>query len=166
VQPGFAREWPQGSALATECILNVTALSEQLLGAGGVLIRRHGIPSAAAFNALVVLADAGRPLPPSVIAARMVLARPTVTGILRSLERRGLVRRLPHPQDGRMQLVAGTAEGHARLDRVLPELHAIEKRWMNCLSEAEQQALLAILARLQANAPPVGHSADDGAQPP
>jgi DNA-binding MarR family transcriptional regulator len=153
VQPSFTQEWPHASALATECVLNIMALSEQLVGVGEALIRRQGIPSPAAFNVLVVLADAGQPLPPSEIAARMLLARPTITGILRSLERRGLVRRVPHPHDGRMQLLDATVEGRTRLDRVLPELHAIEKRWMGCLSVGEQRKFLRTLAQLQAGAP-------------
>jgi DNA-binding MarR family transcriptional regulator len=125
----------------------------QLETFGELLVHRAGIPSRTAFNILTILDGADEPLPPSMIAARMVVSRPTITGILGSLERRGLIRRLPHPEDQRMVLIAITAEGAARVAHLLPELHRIEKRWMGCLSEAEQRALLRMLAKLQTNAP-------------
>ena len=152
LEPGFEEEWPGASALATECILNLTFLNERMAAFAEALVRRHGIPSVAAFNVLTVVLGAGEPPPPSTIDGRMVVSRPTMTGILATLERRGLVRRLPHGGDRRMSLVEATPEGRARVARLRPELHQAERRWMACLSEAEQRALLRTLAKLQANA--------------
>ena len=152
LEPGFEEEWPGASALATECVLNLTFLHERMVAFAEALIRRQGLPSLAAFNVLTVVQGAGEPLPPSTIAERMIVSRPTMTGILATLERRGLVRRLPHGGDRRMSLVEVTPEGRSRLARLRPELHEAEQRWMGCLSEAEQRALLRTLAKLQANA--------------
>jgi DNA-binding MarR family transcriptional regulator len=151
--PDFATAWPGASRLATECVLNLGVLGEQMAAFGEALARHHGIPSRAAFNVLAILDGAGEPLPPSTIAERMIVSRPTLTGVLGTLERRGMVRRLPHPTDRRMALIAIAPRGRAAVAGLRPALHQAERRWLDCLTEEEQGALLGMLARLQANAP-------------
>jgi DNA-binding MarR family transcriptional regulator len=101
----------------------------------------------------MILAGADAPLPPSIIAERLLVRRPTLTGVLGTLERRGLVHRLPHATDGRMALIAITPAGEAAIRALRPALHAAERRWLACLTDAEQRQLLQLVARLQANAP-------------
>ena len=110
--------------------------------------------STSPIDVLAILHGAGEPLPPSTIAERMIVSRPTMTGLLGTLERRGLITRLPHPTDGRMALVDLTPHARAQVDSFRPVLHAVEKQWVGCLTDAEQQLFLRMLARLQANAPP------------
>jgi len=153
VSATFETEWPGASALATECVLNLAYLAERLTAIGQVVVRRHGIPSVAAFNVLTVVDGAGEPLPPSVIAERMVVSRPTMTGTLGTLERRGLIRRLPHASDGRMALIDITPGGRDRMLAMRRELHQYELRWMACLDVAEQTLLLRLIGALQANEP-------------
>jgi DNA-binding MarR family transcriptional regulator len=114
-------------------------------------VRRYGVPSRAAFNVLAILHGTEEPLPPSVIAERMIVSRPTVTGILGTLERRGLIARIPHGTDRRMSLVSIAPEGRRRVEQLLPVLHDAEQRWMSCLSADEQRTLLRTVARLQAH---------------
>src|SRR6185295_9107464 len=45
------------------------------------------------------------------LAQRMDVSRPTVSGVTDTLERRGLVQRLWHAEDGRLRSVALTADG-------------------------------------------------------
>jgi DNA-binding MarR family transcriptional regulator len=153
VEPEFERTYPRSSALATECVINMGFLADRFGAYVENLVRSCGIPSTAAFNALEIVRGAGEPLAPSTIAARMIVSRGTMTGILDSLERRGLVRRARHGSDGRMRLVEVTAEGSARAQRVLPRLHEAEKRWLDWLSEREQRQLLRLVAALQAHLP-------------
>jgi DNA-binding MarR family transcriptional regulator len=54
---------------------------------------------------LGILKDAGQPCPPNYISERLIVSRTTVTGVLDTLVKRGLVRREPHPTDRRMVLV-------------------------------------------------------------
>jgi DNA-binding MarR family transcriptional regulator len=152
IEPNFATTWPGASPLATECVLNLGVLSEQMAAFGEDLARQHRIPSRAAFNVLAILEGAGEPLPPSIIAERMIVSRPTLTGVLRTLERRGMIRRLPHPTDGRMALISIAPHGRAAVAGLRPALHQAEKRWLDCLTEEEQRELLGMVARLQANA--------------
>lgn len=152
LEPHFETEWPGADTRSTACVLNLAYLVTQMTTFGEALVHRHDVPSIAAFNVLTILHGAGEPLPPSVIAGRMVVSRPTMTGIIRSLGQRGLIRSEPHPTDHRMRLVEITASGRDCVERLRPELHLAEKRWMSCLTPEEQDQLLHLVSRLQANA--------------
>ena len=149
----FEAVWPGASTLATEIALNLGLLSARFGVYVQAHVRRYGIPSLAAFNVLAVLDGAGEALPPSAIADRIVITRGTLTGILDSLERRDLVRRMPHGKDGRMRLVAVTDSGRDCLRAARPALHRAERRWLDHLTPAQQRQLLQMLAVLQANLP-------------
>jgi DNA-binding MarR family transcriptional regulator len=148
VHDDFGAEFPEGSALATECFLNLGRVTLASLSELGRLLDGFGVPSYTSFNALTVLAGAGEPIPPSVVARRMVATRPTVTGILQTLERLGLVTRSAHGSDGRMRLVSLTDDGRRLVRRVLPEVHRFEGALFGALDRDEQVALLASLAAL------------------
>jgi DNA-binding MarR family transcriptional regulator len=68
------------------------------------------------MKALDILESSG-PLSPSELAARLRFAPASVTGLLDRLQRRDLVRRVPHPQDGRRLLIELNA---AAVDRFKP----------------------------------------------
>ena len=161
----FEAAWPGASTLATEVALNLGLLSARFAVYVQAHVRRYGIPSLAAFNVLAVLDGAGQPLPPSTIADRIVITRGTLTGILDSLERRDLVRRMPHGKDGRMRLVEITDAGRDRLHAARPALHHTERRWLNHLTSAQQRQLLQMLAVLQAHLP-TEHASDSTAHDP
>jgi DNA-binding MarR family transcriptional regulator len=147
------REWPGSSALATACVLNLANVAIRVMAYGLERVRAEGIPSVAAFNVLTILDGEGGPLSPSTIADRMILTRGTVTGVLDTLERRGLIRRTRHEADGRMRQVTITARGSATVAALLPVLHRAERAWMDALTVAQQRELLGLLAIIQARAP-------------
>jgi DNA-binding MarR family transcriptional regulator len=153
LEDDFEQQWPGASTLATECVLNMGFLVTRMLAYGQSIAREHGIPSATAFNVLTILRGAEGPLPPSVIADRMIVTRGTMTSVLDSLQRHGFITRVPHGSDRRMLLVEITEEGLSRVEAVLPRFHEVEKRWMSSLTPQEQRSLLDMLARLQANSP-------------
>jgi DNA-binding MarR family transcriptional regulator len=76
--------------------------------------------SNAAAQTLAIIEGAGGPLAPSTIAARLMVTTGSMTSLLDTLERRGLVRRQPHPSDRRQLLVHLTDEGQALVDTFLP----------------------------------------------
>jgi DNA-binding MarR family transcriptional regulator len=145
VEEEFEDEFPGASALATECFLNLAYLGTAMLAALNRFLEGYGIPSYTGLNALAVLAGAGEPVPPSVVAQRMIVTRPTVTGILGTLEKRGLVDRTAHGSDGRMHLVGLTVEGQELVRHVLPEVHRFERELFGVLDEEQLQTLLGIL---------------------
>ena len=57
------------------------------------------------------------PVTMSALADAEQVRRPTITRLIDGLERRGLVRRVNHPQDGRVQLVEATTAGKRLLHK-------------------------------------------------
>lgn len=145
----FERQFPDGSALATECVLNFGLLSGGVHSALRRLLENHGVPSMAAFNVLAILDGASAPLGPSIIAERMVVTRATISGVLDSLERRRLIRRLPDRRDSRRRLVELTTEGSDVIKALLPVVHRWEASLLSCLTYDQQRELLRFLATLQ-----------------
>jgi len=87
-----------------------------------------------------------RPRTMSEIATVLHCDNSNVTGIVDVLEERGLATREPAPADGRVKLIALTAEGRrvrTRLTRAVETPPA----WVEGLSEADQRSLARILTR-------------------
>jgi DNA-binding MarR family transcriptional regulator len=109
--------------------------------------------SATARMALAVIEGANEPLEPSVIAERLIITSGSMTSMLDTLERRGLVRRMPHPEDRRKLLVEVSDEARNILDEMLPSLHQRERKLMEAaLTKDEQRRLLEFLAKVQSAA--------------
>ena len=145
VEDGFEEEFPGSSAHATECFLTLAHLGTAMLASLNRFLEGFGIPSYTGFNALAVLAGADEPVPPSVVAQRMIVTKPTVTGILGTLEKRGLVDRSAHGSDGRMHLVGLTVQGQELVRQVLPEVHRFERELFGVLDEGQLETLLGML---------------------
>ena len=106
--------------------------------------------SPSARQVLAVVEGAGQPLEPSVIAERLLITTGSMTSLLDTLEKRGLIRRLPHPDDRRKLLVDITPDAQEIVDELLPSLHARERELMSAaLTTSEQRQLLRLIAKLQ-----------------
>ena len=102
------------------------------------------------YDALLELERApdGR-LSPGELEDNMLIAQYSLSRLVDRLEREGLIRRLPHPEDGRRQLLEITARGRKRRAASWPiYASAVERRAGGRLDEAELQSLLHILAKL------------------
>lgn len=107
--------------------------------------------SPAAFQVLAIVEGAGVPLPSRVIGERMLTTSGSMTSLLDTLERRGLICRKPHPDDRRMLLVDITDEARAIVDVVLPATHRATRAMLEPLDDAERGSLLDMLGRLEAH---------------
>ena len=77
------------------------------------------------YLALVLIAgDTGEPLRPSDLSFTLGATRTQITRLLDGLERKGLVRRLPHQEDRRSLQLAHTDTGRDLLRRAVPPVHA------------------------------------------
>lgn len=103
----------------------------------------------AAFQVLAIIEGAGSPLTPSVIAERMLTTTGSMTSLLDTLTRRGLVRRSAHPDDRRMLLVDITEGGRSLVDSVLPVTHRITKEVFAGFSERDRATFLRLLGRVE-----------------
>ena len=112
---------------------------------------RHHRLSTAGRGALAILDGAGQPLSPTAIAERLIVTTASVTSLLDTLERRGLVERQPDPTDRRRLLIVITQEGKAIVDQFLPEVVALQTAAMANLTETQRRQLVEILAVLGAD---------------
>jgi DNA-binding MarR family transcriptional regulator len=146
----FEDEYPGASALATECYAN-------LCRAGGLLMELHNKQtrdqyqlSPSAREILAIIEGAGQPLEPSVIAERLLITTGSMTSLLDTLQKRGLIRRLPHPGDRRKLLVDITPDAQQIVDEFLPSFHAREHELISAaLTTSEQRQLLRLVAKIQ-----------------
>jgi DNA-binding MarR family transcriptional regulator len=122
---------------------------ERLLACIDQALRHHRL-SRAGREALAVLDGAGQPLSPTTIAERLIVTTASVTSLLDTLERRGLVERHPDPTDRRKLLIKITPDGKALVDRFLPEVVALQTAALAPLAEAQRRQLVDILATLGA----------------
>ncbi|HEX6393410.1 MAG TPA: MarR family transcriptional regulator [Acidimicrobiales bacterium] len=150
VPDSFEQEFPDASALATESFINIGVLAGAVQGLVEKLVAREGLPSAAAFNVLSVLAGDPAPLRPSVIADRMMVTRATTTGLLDTLEGGGFVLRTRAATDGRSREVSLTRKGREVVDRLVPAMHRFERHLMGSLTDRQLHQLLRMVAVLQA----------------
>ena len=161
----FEDEYPGASALATECFVNLFHAGDVLMELHNRQTREEYQLSPSARQVLAVVEGAGQPLEPSVIAERVLITTGTMTSVLDTLEKRGLIERMPHPDDRRKLLVDITPEAQAILDELLPSLHAREREVISgALSTSEQRELLHLVAKvqhaaLQAQSTPAPHAA-------
>lgn len=69
----------------------------------------------------------------------------TLTGVLNTLERRGLVKRKPHATDGRRVIVSSTAKGKRTVDAIMPVFNEHESTVTSALSAAERREMSRLL---------------------
>jgi DNA-binding MarR family transcriptional regulator len=143
----FYEQTPDGDVFATEAVMNTIRTADLLFERIGRLLRPLHV-SAAGGLVLGILRDHGR-MPPSELGDRLQVTRATVTGVVDSLERRGFVRRSPHPADRRSLFVEITPEGLTVLKELRTIVHHHERAWMAVLSPQELRTYIDHLHRIQ-----------------
>jgi len=128
-------------------MMNVIRTASELLAELERRQRPVGNLSNAARQILAIIED--EPLAPHVIVERMLVTSGTMTSLLDTLERRGLIERISHPDDRRKILVRITDAGRDVLDAVLPRVHALSREAFSGLSKREQQELVRVLTRVR-----------------
>lgn len=91
-------------------------------------------------------------LTPAELADRSCVTRATMTGLIDTLVRDGLVTRAPHADDRRMMCVQITPRAESLLATILPE-HFKRMAWLlQPLGEDERRTLVALLTKVHAQA--------------
>ena len=149
IAPDFEERYPDSSATATECAMNLVFAAELLEKRITSLLLPFDLSPATGL-VLSILADSETSVSPKHIADRLIISRASVTSLLDSLEKRGFVKRQPHPSDRRRLLVELTNSGRQVANQFRPIVHKHQKVWLNALNEKEQEQLIQTLHRLQA----------------
>jgi DNA-binding MarR family transcriptional regulator len=82
------------------------------------------------------------------VAEEAGISKGTLTGVARTLESRGLLRRSGHPDDGRLVLLGLTEEGETLMSRVFPAFNQEEAFVTGRLSDEECRGLAASLRQV------------------
>jgi DNA-binding MarR family transcriptional regulator len=79
------------------------------------------------------------------LAAAVGISRPTSTGVVTTLERRGFVRRRKSAEDGRMVRVSLTSRGRKKIEALFPRFNAEESAVTSDLTPDEQDSMAGML---------------------
>jgi len=96
--------------------------------------------------------NCAHPRTPAELADLSHVTRATMTGLVDTLERDGLVTRQPDMEDRRMLSVALTAKGSALLNQILPPHFKRMAALMQPLDEAERKTLVQLLTKIRTQA--------------
>ena len=88
---------------------------------------------------------------PAALAKASAVRRATMTGLLDVLERAKWIARAPNPKDGRSNEISLTANGRARLKKILPDHFARLGAAMQGLSAREHRTLITLMDKFGAN---------------
>jgi DNA-binding MarR family transcriptional regulator len=110
---------------------------------------RHGVYEGQQFVLRRLWEEDG--LSPGEIARRLGLATPTVTRAATRMEAAGLLRREPHPHDGRMVRLRLTDRGRSLEKDVDAEITRVTERALAGLSPADRDGLTRALVSIRRN---------------
>jgi DNA-binding MarR family transcriptional regulator len=129
-------------------VTSVMRVHQIVLAAVDPALRPLGL-TFARYEALVLLSFSRRgSLPMRVMGERLQLHPTSVTNIVDRLEANGLVRRTPHPTDGRTTLVSLTDSGRAKLELATKAVTDVDFGLVG-LSTSELGELTALLTKVR-----------------
>lgn len=130
------------------------SLSERSISHGrfGVLMLLWGSTRPKAATSIGEDDCSSGPRTPAELADAAGVTRATMTGLIDTLERDGLVKREPDPDDRRMMSVLLTPKGEKFLTGFLPGHFKLMAELMAPLSESERKTLVRLLVKIQGNA--------------
>jgi len=82
------------------------------------------------------------------LAVEAGVTKGTLTGVLKTLEKRGLTKRQAHDEDGRLVLVSLEPKGEAVIERLFPAFNASETQVSGALSDREKNQLAGLLRKI------------------
>lgn len=112
--------------------------------------KRFGL-KIAEWRIMAVLGDAGT-MTQRALTAATVMDKVAVNRAVKVLEERGLIARVPNPEDGRSHLLALTGEGRAIHAAIMPLAQATERELLAGLAPGEELTLRRVLIRLRERA--------------
>lgn len=107
----------------------------------------------AAYRLMFAIRSAG-PQTPLQVARLTNVSQASVSSVLKTLERNGLIRREPSERDGRSVTVHLTPAGNGVLSELFRRNNDREIEWASALTPAERETLVRLLRKLRAHEPP------------
>ncbi|MGW4896825.1 MarR family winged helix-turn-helix transcriptional regulator [Kitasatospora sp. NPDC004240] len=147
----WRRERPDLDVEPLEVLSRVSRLARHLDRARRIAFAEHGLEPWE-FDVLTALRRAGTPyqLSPGQLLTQTLVTSGTMTNRIDRLTTKGLVKRLPDPDDRRGVLVRLTDDGRDRADQALAGLLAHERELLAQLTAGQQGELAGLLRQLVA----------------
>jgi DNA-binding MarR family transcriptional regulator len=159
-----AKEFPDLDPWACAVYLHLLRAGDEVFEVAERNLNRHDI-SPGRFGVLMLLWSGARsrnpegngdddpclapgPRTPAKLADAAGVTRATMTGLVDTLERDGLVRRVPDKEDRRMMSVILTPKARQFLSDMLPGHFQLMAALTSTLSESERQTLVALLNKI------------------
>jgi DNA-binding MarR family transcriptional regulator len=154
-----AERCPTLQPSACAAFLNLLRTGDDVFAVVARFLASHDI-SQGRFTVLMLLGmecseEEDRPSTPATLAELAGVTRATMTGLIDTLEKDGLVSREPDPNDRRAIHVILTGEGRAVLDGMLPDYFQCVADILQPLSENERKQLVRLLQKIQIGLPDV-----------
>lgn len=146
-----AKEFPDLDPSACEAFLHMLRAGDEGARVVESLLARHNITQGRFGVLMILLNRCGGDVPtlgPAELAEAAGVSRATMTGLIDTLERDGLVTREPDTTDRRMMIVRLTSRAEDLMKRILPTHFQIMASLMAPLSEAERKTLVGLLSRI------------------
>ncbi|HEX8294742.1 MAG TPA: MarR family transcriptional regulator [Chthoniobacteraceae bacterium] len=144
-----AQRYPDLNPAASAAFLHLLRTGDDVFAAESRFLSEHGI-SHGRFTVLMLLNRfCDRPSTPAELAEEAAVTRATMTGLIDTLEKDGLVARDTDPADRRTVLVQLTESGVALMEEMVPKYFRCVSAIMQPLTEAERQHLVRLLQKIQ-----------------
>ena len=150
-----AKLFPDLDPSACEVFLHLLQAGDEAFRVVDSHLAEHHI-SQGRFMVLMQLLNKSTQCPlsrtPAELADLSHVTRATMTGLIDTLERDGLVNREPDPNDRRMISVTLTSKGRALMQQILPQHFQRMAALMKPLTHAERKTLVELLVKIRQQA--------------
>ncbi len=147
----ISKQYPELNPVSCEAFLHLLRTGDDLARGAHIYFARNNI-SNGRFLVLLLLFDCARgeptPRTPAELADLACCTRATMTGLIDTLERDGMVHRVPDTQDRRMMQVEITEQGRSAIRGLLPDHFRRITHVMSSLTEDECRTLVRLLQKV------------------
>jgi DNA-binding MarR family transcriptional regulator len=144
----WIRRWDDGASDAMAAATSIMRAQQVVLAAVDNALRPFGL-TFARYEGLVLLYFSRKgSLPLGKMGQRLMIHPTSVTNIIDRLEDQGLVKRIPHPSDGRTTLAELTSEGRKLAVQATKAVNAASFG-LDHLTQADLRSLVTIVRKLR-----------------
>jgi DNA-binding MarR family transcriptional regulator len=148
-----AREWaPESEYRAMATVLDLFLVSYRILQDVESTVHRPSGTTWAAFRVLFTIQHGG-PRSPAELAALYSVSKAAMSGVVKTLERDGLLQRAKAGNDGRKVVLSLTPKGEQVVAVLLRRQSQREQAWTSALTAEEQATLDGLLGKLLGHVP-------------
>ena len=160
-----AEQYPSLDPTAIEAFLHLLRTADLVFNEKGRFLTGRNI-SEGRFTVLALLnrKDEG-PFTPADLAAKSGVTRATMTGLIDTLEKDGLVTRKADARDRRAIHLCLTPEGQACIEAILPDWFRCVSAMIQPLNEGERKQLVHLLQKIQEGLTPSQHAVPEPCAP-